>query len=136
MRQMPTTPPPPDIQEFLRKPNPCVVASVDLHGELHTAATWYAWQDDGTVLLNMDEGRRRLEYLRRDPRVALTMLDADNWYRHVSIVGRVIQLRPDPELKDIDHLSSLYTGQPYRNRKRARWTAIIGVKRWHSWDSR
>ncbi|HEY7927909.1 MAG TPA: pyridoxamine 5'-phosphate oxidase family protein, partial [Candidatus Dormibacteraeota bacterium] len=47
--------------------------------------------DDGTVLLNMDEGRRRLEHLRRDPRVALTMLDPDSWYRHVSIVGHVIE---------------------------------------------
>jgi hypothetical protein len=64
------------------------------------------------------------------------MLDADSWYRHVSIVGRVSALRPDPELEDIDRLSRLYTGQPYRNRKRARWTAIVAVTRWHSWDSR
>jgi PPOX class probable F420-dependent enzyme len=136
MSVMPTTPPPPDVQEFLRKPNPCVVASVDRHGELHTAATWYAWQDDGTVLLNMDEGRRRLEHLRRDPRVALTVLDSDSWYRHVSIVGHVIAIRPDTRLEDIDRLARLYTSKPYRNRKRARWTAIVGVTRWHSWDSR
>lgn len=133
---MPTTPPPPDVQEFLRKPNPCVVASVDPHGELHTAATWYGWQDDGTVLLNMDESRRRLEHLRRDPRVALTMLDADNWYRHVSIVGRVLEIRVDAGLEDIDRLARHYTGQPYGNRDRRRWSAIVGVNRWHNWDSR
>lgn len=133
---MPSTPPPPGVQEFLRKPNPCVVATIDPAGELHTAATWYAWQDDGTVLLNMDESRRRLEHLRRDPRVALTVLDADSWYRHVSIVGHVVAIRPDAGLADIDRLATLYTGQPYGNRKRARWTAIVGVTRWHSWDSR
>jgi PPOX class probable F420-dependent enzyme len=133
---MPTTAVPPDVQEFLRKPNPCVVASVDPHGQLHTAATWYAWQDDGTVLLNMDESRRRLEHLRRDPRVALTMLDADTWYRHVSIVGRVLEIRVDAGLEDIDRLARHYTGQPYGNRERVRWSAIVGVKRWHSWDSR
>src|SRR5450759_3230221 len=88
MSLMPTTAVPPDVQGFLRQPNPCVVATVDLHGELHTAATWYAWLDDGTVLLNMDESRRRLEHLCRDPRIALTVLDADNWYRHVSIDRR------------------------------------------------
>src|ERR1700680_1621636 len=120
---MPTTPPPPDVQEFLRQPNPCVVASVDLRGELHTAATWYAWTDDGTVLLNMDEGRRRLEHLRRDPRVALTVLDAGDWYRHVSIVGRVLEIRVDGGLADIDRLSRHHNAQAYRNRGRARWSA-------------
>ncbi|HEX4754946.1 MAG TPA: TIGR03618 family F420-dependent PPOX class oxidoreductase [Candidatus Dormibacteraeota bacterium] len=133
---MPTTAVPPDVQEFLRQPNPCVVASLDLHGELHTAATWYAWLGDGTVLLNMDESRRRLEHLRRDPRVALTVLDEGNWYRHVSIVGRVLEIRVDAGLEDIDRLARHYTGQPYGNRERVRWSAIVGVNRWHSWDSR
>lgn len=133
---MPTTAAPPDVQEFLRQPNPCVVASVDLHGELHTAATWYAWLEDGTVLLNMDESRRRLEHLRRDARVALTVLDADDWYRHVSIVGRALEIRVDAGLEDIDRLARHYTGHPYGNRKRVRWSAIVGVNRWHSWDSR
>jgi PPOX class probable F420-dependent enzyme len=133
---MPTTAVPPEVQVFLRQPNPCVVASVDLHGELHTAATWYVWLDDGTVLLNMDESRRRLEHLRRDPRVALTVLDAGNWYRHVSIVGRVLEIRVDAGLEDIDRLARHYTGQPYANRERVRWSAIVGVNRWHSWDSR
>jgi PPOX class probable F420-dependent enzyme len=133
---MPTTAVPPDVQEFLRQPNPCVVASIDLHGELHTAATWYAWLGDGTVLLNMDESRRRLEHLRRDPRVALTVLDEGNWYRHVSIVGRVLEIRVDAGLEDIDRLARHYTGQPYGNRERVRWSAIVGVNRWHSWDSR
>ena len=133
---MPTTAPPPDVQEFLRQPNPCVVASVDRHGELHTAATWYAWLDDGTVLLNMDESRRRLEHLRSNPRVALTVLDAGNWYRHVSLVGRVLEIGVDAGLEDIDRLARHYTGQPYGNRERVRWSAIVGVNRWHSWDSR
>lgn len=113
-----------------------MVATVDLRGDLHTAATWYAWQDDGTVLLNMDESRRRLEYLRRDPRVALTMLDEKSWYRHVSIVGHVVEIRADAGLEDIDRLALHYTGRRYRNRERARWTAIVRVLRWHSWDSR
>ena len=119
---------------MLRAPNPCVVASIALDGELHSAATWYEWRDDGTVLLNMDASRRRLNYLRHDPRVALTMLDAQTWYRHVSLVGRVRDIYRDPNLEDIDRLSQHYRGTPYADRARESWTAIVDVLSWHGWQ--
>jgi PPOX class probable F420-dependent enzyme len=124
---------PAELQELLRRPNPCVVATLAPDGTLHTAATWYGWRDDGAVLLNMDASRVRLEHMRNDPRVALTMLDAESWYRHISIVGRVIDIHTDPNLEDIDRLSQHYTGKPYGNRGRESWTAIVEVQRWHGW---
>jgi PPOX class probable F420-dependent enzyme len=130
---VPAAPLPPDLQEFLRGPNPCVVATIRPDGELHTAATWYEWPGDGTVLLNMDASRRRLGHMRADPRVALTILDEQGWYSHVSLIGRVREIRPDPELADIDRLARHYTGNPYRDRGRESWTAIVEVARWHAW---
>lgn len=130
---MPKGTPPPELHEFLRRANPCVVATVRPDGELHTAATWYEWRDDGTVLLNMDASRRRLGHMRADPRVALTILDAEGWHSHVSLIGRVRELRPDPDLADIDRLAARYTGNPYRDRGRDSWTAIVEVERWHGW---
>jgi PPOX class probable F420-dependent enzyme len=130
---VPKPPLPPQIQELLRRPNPCIVATLAADGELHTAATWYEWCDDGTVLLNMDGSRRRLEHLRLNPRVALTVLDGESWYRHVSIVGRAREIRRDPNLLDIDRLSQHYTGRPYGSRRRESWTAIIEVRSWHGW---
>ncbi|HEY2937559.1 MAG TPA: PPOX class F420-dependent oxidoreductase [Gaiellaceae bacterium] len=132
---MPKGPLPTELQEFLRRPNPCVVATIRPDGELHTAATWYEWQDDGTVLLNMDASRRRLAHMRGDPRVALTVLDESNWYSHVSLIGRVREIRPDPGLVDIDRLSQRYRSAPYRDRNRDSWTAIVEVHRWHVWGS-
>jgi PPOX class probable F420-dependent enzyme len=132
---MPKPPLPAPLQEMLRRPNPCVVATVAPSGDLHTAATWYEWLDDGTVLLNMDESRRRLPHLRADPRVALTVLDAASWYRHVSLVGRVREIREDAGLVDIDRLSVRYTGRPYAERGRRRWSAIVAVDRWHGWEN-
>ena len=58
----------------------------------------------------MDEGRKRLDYLRRDPRVSLTALDEASWYTHVSVQGRVVEFRDDPDLADIDRLSRHYSG--------------------------
>ena len=132
---MPKGLPPAELQEFLRRPNPCVVATIRPDGELHTAATWYEWRDDGTVLLNMDAPRRRLGHMRADPRVALTVLDERSWYSHVSLVGRVAEIRPDPGLVDIDRLATHYYGRPHGDRERDSWTAIVEVRRWHSWGN-
>jgi PPOX class probable F420-dependent enzyme len=125
--------PPPELQEFLRRPNPAVVATIRPNGELHTAATWYEWRDDGTLLLNMDASRRRLGHLRADPRVSLTVLDERSWYSHVTMSGQVRELRVDTGLADIDRLSQRYRGRDYHNREHERWTAIVDVERWHAW---
>ncbi|MGA8016119.1 MAG: TIGR03618 family F420-dependent PPOX class oxidoreductase [Candidatus Dormiibacterota bacterium] len=130
---MPAAPLPDPLQAFLRLPNPCVVATISPAGELHTAATWYEWRDDATLLLNMDQSRRRLAHLREDPRVALTVLDRESWYRHVSLIGRAREIRADPELQDIDRLSLHYTGRPYAARQQVRWSAIVDISRWHGW---
>jgi hypothetical protein len=37
------------------------------------------------VLVNMDQGRKRLEHMRSDPRVALDVLDESDWYTHISL---------------------------------------------------
>jgi PPOX class probable F420-dependent enzyme len=131
---MPKPPLPPELDEFLRRPNPAVIATLRPDGTPHSVATWYLWED-GRVLVNMDEGRARLEYVRRDPRVSLTVLDGDDWYRHVSLRGRVVSLEDDDGLAEIDRLSQRYRGTPYRNRERGRVSAWIEVTHWHAWAS-
>src|SRR5262245_22557692 len=132
---MPAGPLPPEVSEFLRTPNPAVIATIRPDGELHTVATWYAWEDDDTVLVNMDETRLRLRYMRADPRVALTVLDRESWYSHVSLIGRARDIRLDPDLVDIDRLSQHYYGHPFRRRDSPRWSATIDVLRWHAWGA-
>jgi len=128
---MPKPPLPPQLEEFLKQPNPSVIASLRPDGSPHSAATWYLWED-GKVLVNMDEGRKRLEYLRRDPRVSITVLGKDEWYRHVTLSGRAT-LEEDTQLEDIDRLCRHYMGGPYSQRDRRRVSAWIEVESWHSW---
>jgi PPOX class probable F420-dependent enzyme len=130
---MPTGPVTPEVDAFLRRANPCVVATIRPDGELHTVATWYEWRDDGTVLLNMDATRARLAHMRHDPRVALTVLGAANWGSHVSLAGRVREIRPDPDLADIDRLAVRYSGRPMGDRTRDSWSAIVELTRWQAW---
>jgi PPOX class probable F420-dependent enzyme len=130
---VPRVPVPSAVDEFLAQSNPAIVATLRPEGSPHTAATWYDWED-GRVLLNMDESRVRLGYLRRDPRAALTVLEAENWYRHVSLIGRVVSIADDGELADIDRLAVRYTGKPYRARDRKRVSAWLEPERWHGWS--
>ncbi|WBB62902.1 PPOX class F420-dependent oxidoreductase [Streptomyces sp. WMMC500] len=125
---------PADAVEMLRRPNPCVMATLRADGAPVSTATWYLWED-GRVLVNMDGSRRRLEHLRADPRVTLTVLAEGDWYSHVTLVGRVAELVPDEGLADIDRLARHYTGNPYPERGSARFSARIDVERWHGWGS-
>jgi len=99
-----------------------------------SVATWYLLEGD-RILVNMDEGRKRLEYMRANPRVTLTVLEGDDWYIHVSVQGRVQEFRDDHELADIDRLAKHYTGEPFRNRERKRVSAWIELDRWHGWGT-
>jgi PPOX class probable F420-dependent enzyme len=129
---MPKTPFPDRIRDFLVAPQPAVMASVRPDGQPVTVATWYLLDGD-EVLVNMDAGRRRLAYLRQDPRVSLTVLDGTDWYTHVSVQGRIVRWRDDEGLTDIDRLSQHYTGAAYSSRDRPRVSAWLAVERWHGW---
>jgi PPOX class probable F420-dependent enzyme len=131
---MPTGPLPEDLRELLAKPNPAVIATVRPDGQPVSVATWYLLDGD-RILVNMDEGRARLEHLRHDPRVSLTALAQDDWYTHVSVRGRVVELADDPDLSGIDRLSTHYTGEPYSNRDRGRVNAWIEIDSWHGWGA-
>jgi PPOX class probable F420-dependent enzyme len=131
---MPKPPLPPQLDALLSRPNPAVIATLKPDGAPHSVATWYLWED-GRVLVNMDASRARLDYLRRDPRVSITVLDGEDWYRHVSLRGRVTELAEDAGLRTIDRISQHYRGRPYPARDNARYDAWIEVDTWHAWGA-
>ncbi len=127
---MPLAPLPDTLVEFMKQPHAAVISTVRTDGAPYSAATWYDWEE-GKVLVNMDFERLRLGHMRRDPRVAITVLDIGDWYRAVTVLGRVVELHDDEGLADIDRLSMRYRGEPYWNRARKRVTALIEPERWH-----
>jgi PPOX class probable F420-dependent enzyme len=123
---------PPELDELLGRPNPAVIATLRADGSPRSVATWYLWED-GRVLVNMDAGRRRLDDLRREPRVSVTVFDRGNWGTHVSLRGRVVSLEDDEGLRDIDRVARHYIGRPYPDRERSRISGWIEVTGWHHW---
>jgi PPOX class probable F420-dependent enzyme len=131
---VPATPLPEPLRELLAKPNPAVMVSLRDDGAPVSVATWYLYEDD-RILVNLDEGRKRLAHLRTDPRVSVTVLDEASWYTHVSMQGRVVEIVDDPDLADIDRIATHYTGGPYRVRDRKRVSVRIEIDRWHGWNT-
>lgn len=130
---MPPTPVPAEIDEFLHKPNHAVVATLRPDGSPHTAVTWYDWED-GRVLLNMEATRMRLAWMARDGRVAVSIIDPENWYHHISLLGRIVDIHDDSDFADIDRVSQRYTGAPYGVRDAPRVSAWMQADAYHGWD--
>jgi PPOX class probable F420-dependent enzyme len=129
---MPRPPLPPELDAFLAKPNPAVIATVRPDGSPVTVATWYDWED-GRVLVNMDNSRRRIAHMRANPRVSLTVMELSNWGSHVSLQGHVVSFEDDVDLRDIDRLARRYGLEDYPFRDDARTSAWIEVDLWHAW---
>jgi len=77
------------------------------------------WVDlDGDhVIFNSAKGRQKDRNVRRDPRVALAIIDPDNPYRYLEIRGRVAEITEQGADAHIDKLATKYLGvdqYPYR----------------------
>lgn len=128
---MPLPPLPPELQRFLETPRPAVGATLLADGRPVTAACWFEWSDE-RVLLAMEASGRRVRNLRRDPRVALTAL-GDDWYHHVSILGRAVEMKDDDGFEVIDRMSMRYLGTAYEFRDEPIVVAVVEVERWHTY---
>lgn len=77
------------------------------------------WCDfDGThVIVNSAKGRRKDRNMRRDPRVALSIMDPDNPYRYLEIRGRVVEITEQGAEGHINKMAKKYLNldlYPYR----------------------
>jgi len=129
---MPSAPLPDHLAEWLAAPRPCVLATVRPDGSPVTVACWYEYSD-GRVTLSMAPDAKRVAHIHQNPNVALTIL-GDDWYQHLSLLGRVVELQDDPDLTTLDRISNHYLGIPYPDREPCR-TAVVEIDRWHTYGS-
>jgi PPOX class probable F420-dependent enzyme len=96
-------------EELLKAKNFVVVSTLRPDGSVHAAPTWVDVQD-GKPVLNTAEGRAWPRNLERDPRVTLTVQNAENPYEYVTIRGRVTERTTDGADEHIDALAKKYMG--------------------------
>jgi PPOX class probable F420-dependent enzyme len=96
---MPTTTPilSAAIRAFLEQPHVASVATTDEDGAPRQAVAWYRLEPDGRILLNSRTPRRWCANLVREPRLALSVIDASDAYRWVGLTGVVEEVVDDVE---------------------------------------
>lgn len=89
--------------------NIAIIATIMPDGSPQATAVW-ADTDGEHVRFNTAEGRVKTRNLRRDPRVAVSILNADNPYEQVTIRGRVVEFVHEGAVEHIDSLAAKYVG--------------------------
>jgi PPOX class probable F420-dependent enzyme len=107
-----------DEQRSFIADNPYVgtVTTLRDDGSPHNTIVWVD-AEDGTLTLNTAVGRAKERHLRRDPRIALTVVDPENTYKWVSVSGRA-ELTTEGADDQIDKLAKKYLGEnryPWRS---------------------
>jgi PPOX class probable F420-dependent enzyme len=85
-------------------------------GQPQVTPVWVDY-DGQYVLINTAEGRQKDKNLKRDGRVALSIMDPDNPYRYLEIRGRVTERTREGADAHIDAMAKKYLGQdkyPFR----------------------
>jgi PPOX class probable F420-dependent enzyme len=83
-------------------------------GEPQSHVMWVGCDDDH-ILINTEVHRRKFKNVEADPRVTVTIWDAENPYSFAEVRGRVVEKVTGPEaLANINSMSHKYTGGDYQ----------------------
>lgn len=90
--------------------NFATISTLAADGSPRTHVMWVD-ADDEHVLVNTEVHRAKFKDLERDPRVTVTVINAENPYQFVEVRGRVAETVRGPEARaHIDHLAQRYMG--------------------------
>ncbi len=92
------------------------LATINSDGTPQVTPVWVDF--DGThVRFNTAKGRVKDKNLRRNPKVALAIMDPDNPYRYLRVAGRIVETTEQGADQHIDVLAKKYLGKdkyPFR----------------------
>jgi PPOX class probable F420-dependent enzyme len=101
-----------EAKALIDRPNFAHLATLMADGSPQSVPVWVVREGD-RLLVCTGEGSLKGRNTRRDPRVALSIVDFDDPYEEVQLRGRVVERRPDPDLAIMDPVSHKYTGKPF-----------------------
>lgn len=110
------------FETLLKEPSYCEVATLMPDGSPHITQVWVD-TDGRHILINTSRTRQKTKNVRRDPRVAVNVVDPKNAWRIASVRGRVVEVSTDGADDQIDRLAFKYLGQekyPFRTPEEVR----------------
>ncbi len=97
------------FRDLLEKKAFAHLATVMPDGGPQVTPVWFDF-DGRHIRINSARGRLKDKNMRRDPRVALSILDPDNAYRYLEIRGTVVEITETSAVAHIDALAKRYMG--------------------------
>ncbi|BBL78510.1 PPOX class F420-dependent enzyme [Rubrobacter xylanophilus] len=85
------------------------VATIGPKGEPQCNPVWFDW-DGEYIKFSQTTARQKYRNVRRDPRVALSIVDPENPYRYLEIRGVVEKIEDDPDYAFINAMAKKYLG--------------------------
>jgi PPOX class probable F420-dependent enzyme len=117
-----------DVRKLIDGPNFAHLATIMPDGSPQSAPVWVTREGD-LILVGTGEGSLKAKNTRRDPRVALSIVDFADPYVEAQLRGRVVERRPDPKFTVKDATARKYTGKDFPWRNLDGVTLVIAVDR-------
>jgi PPOX class probable F420-dependent enzyme len=119
----------PKVLALLSRPNFAHIATLMPDGSPNVTPVWIGVRGDN-IVIGTDESSLKVRNLRRDPRLALSVVDFHDPYEEVQIRGMVVEFRDDSGFEIMDEISRKYVGKefPWR-RPEGRVALIIEVEK-------
>jgi PPOX class probable F420-dependent enzyme len=119
---------PAGFRDLLTKKSFAFLATVMPDGSPQVTPVWLDL-DGEFIRVNSAKGRLKDKNMRRDARVALSMIDPENPYRHLSIRGKVVEITENSADAHIDALAKKYLGlDTYPNRQPGEVRVIYRIR--------
>ena len=107
---------PEEAVRIFRGKNLSYLATTNADGSPHVAPTWVDVDvERNLVLINTAEGRRKVRNIRRDPRVAIALHEAEHPWPPLIVRGTAA-ITYEGGLEHIDFLSRKYDDEPWEPR--------------------
>ena len=113
-----------EIKQLVDGPNFAHLATLMPDGAPQSVPVWVGREGDRLVICT-GEASLKARNTRRDPRVALSIVDFHDPYREAQLRARVVERRPDPALAFMDPISRKYTGKPFPFRSAEGRVALV-----------
>lgn len=85
------------------------LATIMPNGDPQVTPVWCDLEGD-LVVINSAKGRQKDRNLRRDPRVALAIIDPENPYRYLELRGKVVEITEQGADAHINKMAKKYLG--------------------------
>ncbi len=119
---------PSDVRALLDAPNYVHLSTLRANGSPRNHVVWVGLEGDHVLVCTSDFTWKAKD-MRRDSRVALSVVDLANPYRMAMLQGHVIEERPDEGCRYMDPISIKYTGAPFPSRGIDRLCFVIAIER-------